>query len=170
VISWADGMRYAAFAYHRPASPRYMRTLDEVHPPMSEDAFNRQFLNPLVGLLADFMRTGIVHGSIRPTNLFWRFGSSAPPQLGECLSAPGGLSQPVLFETIERGMTMPIGRGAGTHADDCYAFGVMAAIFMLGSNPLKGMDDRAIIQTKMEQGTFNALIGHHRLPAHHIEL
>ena len=170
VIAWVDGMRYAAFAYHRPTAPRFMRIIDETHPPMSEDAFNRHFLHPLVGVLAEFMRTGIVHGAIRPTNLFWRYGSTSRPQLGECLSAPAGLGQPVLFETIERGMTMPLGRGAGSHADDCYALGVTTALMVLGHNPLKGIDDRAIIQTKMEQGTFNALIGHHRLSPHHIEL
>jgi hypothetical protein len=137
---------------------------------MGEDAFNRHFLHPLVGVMVEFMRTGIVHGAIRPTNLFWRFGSTSPPQLGECLSAPAGMGQPVLFETIERGMTMPLGRGPGTHADDCYAFGVMVALFILGANPLKGFDDHAIVQAKMEQGTFNTLIGHHRLSPSNIEL
>jgi hypothetical protein len=169
-ITWPDGMSYTALAYHRPLAPRFMHTLDETYPALGEDAFNRLILHPMIGALADFMRTGVSHGAIRTTNIYWRHGSTAPPQLGECLSAPCGVGQPALFETIERGMTMPLGRGVCTHADDCYAFGIVAALFLLGHNPMGGMSDEAIVKMKLEQGTFNALIGHHRMSAAHIEL
>jgi len=170
IVVWPDGMRYGALAYQRPPLPRFMRSLDDVRAPMSEDAINRYFVQPLVGALVEFMRTGVVHGAIRSTNIFWRAGSTAPPQLGECLTAPPGVGQPALFETIERGLCAPIGRGAGNHFDDCYAFGVVVALLVLGFNPFKGLDDRAVVQMKMERGSFNALVGNHRLTPTHSEL
>jgi hypothetical protein len=170
VVVWpSDGARYFALAYQRPAAPRFKQSIDETHTPLSEDSANHQFLTPLIGALNELLRTGTVHNAIRPTNIFWRPGGAAP-QLGECLSTPAGLTQPVLFETLERGMANPVGRGTGTHADDCYAFGVTMALFILGHNPLHGLDDRAIIQSKIERGTFNTLVGNTRLSGSHGEL
>ena len=171
VVHWpADGMRYFAIACQRPLAPRFKQSIDEPHPLMSEDLVNHQFVTPLIGALAEFHRTGIVHNGIRPTNIFWRIGSMTPPQLGECISSPPGPGQPVLFETLERALSTPLGRGAGTHADDCYAFGVTLALFVLGQNPMRTMDDRAVIQSKMERGTFASLVGNSRLSPTHSEL
>jgi hypothetical protein len=169
VVGWPNGQRFYVFVYERPPAPRFATTLDIPHTSMSEDAINHHFLAPLIGVLSEFMRTGIFHGAIRSTNLYWRAGSTTPPQLGEFLSGPAGVGQPALFETIERGMAIPLGRGNGSHTDDCYAFGVMAALLIIGHNPLKTLDDRAIVQMKMERGSFNTLVGSHRLSATHIE-
>jgi hypothetical protein len=171
VVFWpVHNARYFALAYERPTAPRYWQTLEETHPPLNEDAIHQFFVRPFVSALAEFERTGVVHGSIRPTNIFWREGSATPPQLGECLSSPPGIGQPILFETIERALSIPIGRGPGVHTDDCYAFGVTLALAILGHNPLQGMDDNAVIHLKMQKGSFNALIGTRRLPTAHIEL
>ncbi|MGE3623654.1 MAG: serine/threonine protein kinase, partial [Bdellovibrionales bacterium] len=170
VVVWADGIRYSAFAYQRPAAPLLMRSMDEAHAPLSEDVIHRRLIQPMAHGLLDLLRMGVAHGAIRPTNIFWRLGSATAPVLGDCMSAPAGINQPAMFETIERGMTMPLGRGPGTHGDDCYAFGVTLGLFILGHNPFKGMDDRAVVRAKMEQGTFNALIGHHRLSAPQVEI
>lgn len=171
VVLWPpDQTRIFAIAYQRPLAPRLKQSADEPHQPMSEDAANHYFVTPMIGALVELLRTGAVHNAIRPTNIFWRIGVGTPPQLGDCISAPAGVGQPVLFETLERAMSMPMGRGTGTHADDCYAFGVTLALFMLGHNPLRGLDDRAIIQAKIERGSFGALIGNSRLPGTHIEI
>jgi hypothetical protein len=171
VVLWPnDNTRYYALAYQRPLAPRMMIKGDETFPPMSEDAINHYFVAPLIGALSELERVGVVHNAIRPTNIFWRPGGASPPQLGECLSAPAGPGQPVLFESLERAMSTPMGRGPGFHTDDSYSLGVTVAILMLGQNPLKGMDDNAIIQLKMERGSFGAIIGNRRLPASHIEL
>lgn len=156
--------------YERPLSPPYRTTINETYPLMSEDSLNNHFVKPMIGALSELARTGVVHGAIRPTNIFWRDGSTTPPQLGDCLSAPSGVGQPVLFETIERGLSMPIGRGPGTHTDDCYALGITLALLFMGENPLKNMNDQAILQAKINQGSFNALVGTKRLAAAHIEL
>ena len=171
VVHWpALNASYYALAFDRPTAPRYRASLDDTFPAMSEDSVNHYFVTPMIGALLEFQRTGIIHGAIRTTNLFWRDGTATPPQLGECLSTPAGLSQPVLFEPIERGLSMPIGRGPGSHVDDCYAFGVTLALLVMGHNPFQGMDDRAILQAKIERGSFNALVGTHRLATSHIEL
>ena len=129
-------------------------SIDEVHQPLGEDTLNHYFVMPMMRGLLEFQRVGIVHNAIRPTNIFWRLGGATPPQLGECLSAPAGYGQPVLFEPLERAMCNPTGRGSGHHVDDCYAFGVTLAMMIIGKNPLQGMDDRAIIQLKTERGSF----------------
>ncbi len=170
VVAWPDGTRYFALAYERPLAPRFMTSLEENHTALSEDAINHYFVTPMAGALSELQRTGIVHGGIRPTNIFWREGGVSPPQLGECLASPAGLGQPSMFEPLQRAMSPAIGRGPGMHQDDCYAFGVMLSFLVLGQNPLQGLDDQSIIQMKMERGSFNTMVGTHRLPASHIEL
>ncbi|MBV8060552.1 MAG: serine/threonine protein kinase [Alphaproteobacteria bacterium] len=170
VVAWPDNNRYYAFAFQRPLAPRFKTSIDETHTPMREDTVNHYFVTPLIGALQEMQRAGIVHNGIRPTNIFWRPGTAMAPQLNECLSVPGGYGQPVLFETIERGLCPPIGRGVGQHSDDCYALGVTLAMTFLGLNPLQGMDDASILRLKIERGSFAALVGNHRLSASHIEI
>ena len=69
-------------------------------------------VRPLIGVLADMRDKDIVHGNIRPANLF--DGGSRNVErviLGECLASPASYFQPALYETIDRAMTSPIGRG-----------------------------------------------------------
>ena len=124
----------------------------------------------MIGGLVALAHSGIVHNAIRPTNIFWRMGNAAPPQIGECLSTPAGLGQPVIFEPIERALASPLGRGVGIHADDCYAFGVTLAFLVMGRNPLQGIEDQEIIDLKMQRGSFVTIIGNHRLSPSHIEI
>lgn len=172
VVQWSSDpfLKAFAFACQRPLAPRFKQSLDEQHTPLSEDALNHHFVTPMIGALQELSRVGLVHGSIRPTNIFWRFGSATAPQLGECMSAPAGYDQPALFEPIERAMSLPMGRGPGQAIDDCYAFGVTLALIILGHNPLQGLDDRTITQMKIDRGSFAAIVGNRRVHASHIEL
>lgn len=171
ILDWpAQNAHYYTFVYDKPLAGRYWKTLEETHPIMGEDSINHYFVMPLIKALLEFQRMGLMHGGIRPTNIFWRDGSTSPPQIGEGLSAPAGVGQPAMFETIERAMCPPLARGTGYHTDDCYAFGVTLAMVILGLNPYQGMEDRAILQSKMEKGTFNSLVGAKRLSGGHIEL
>jgi serine/threonine protein kinase len=171
IVAWpSDGVSYFALSYMRPLAPRFKQSLDEPHQPPSEDNINHYFVAPMIGALSEFLRTGVVHNAIRPSNIFWRLGTATVPQLGDCLSAPAGLGQPTLFESIERALCSPLGRGTGSHTDDCYALGVTLACLVLGHNPMQGMDDRAIINAKIERGSFNALVGNNRLSPTHSEL
>ena len=170
VVAWPDGTFAYAFVYQRPLTARMMTTLDETRAPLNEDTLGHHFITPMIGALVALRNVGIVHNAIRPTNIFWRIGTPTPPQIGECLSMPAGVGQPVIFEPIERAQAMPLGRGPGIFADDCYAFGVTLAFLVLGRNPLQGHDDQAIIDIKMQRGSFGALIGNNRLSPIHIEI
>ncbi len=170
IVTWPNGARVYALVYQKPTAPRMMTRLDDTFPSLSEDAINRQFVAPMISALLSLSAAGIVHNSIRPTNIFWRTGTAAAPQIGECLSLPAGIGQPVIFEPIERALAMPMGRGIGSHADDCYAFGVSLAFLVLGGNPVKGLDDKAIIEMKMQRGSFSTIIGTRRLLPSHIEV
>ncbi len=170
VVAWSGGARAYALVYQRPVAPRMMNALTDTHQMLSEDSINHQFITPMIGGLIALAHSGIVHNAIRPTNIFWRIGNSAQPQIGECLSAPAGLGQPVLFEPIERSLALPLGRGTGIHADDCYAFGVTLAILVMGHNPLAALGDQEIIDLKMNRGSFATIIGNQRLSPPHIEI
>ncbi|MCL2469918.1 MAG: serine/threonine protein kinase [Alphaproteobacteria bacterium] len=171
VVSWPQqGAHYYTLIYERPRAEHFWSSLDQTHPVMSEDTLTQTFIKPMIKALAEFRRTGFVHGGIRPTNIFWQSASASPPQLGDGLSAPCGVGQPALFETIERAMCAPSARGLGVHEDDCYAFGVTLALVILGRNPFEGMDDAAILRAKIEKGTFGAMIGAKRLVPSQIEI
>lgn len=171
VIHWpAQNSYYYVLVYERPLAEKYWKSLNETHPVMSEDAVNNAFIIPMIKALLEFQRTGLVHGAIRPTNIFWREGSMTPPQIGDGLSAPCGVGQPSVFEPIERALCQPIARGEGNHVDDCYAFGMTLAFIVLGANPFQGIDDQAILRLKLDKGSFNATLGARRLPPAHIEL
>ncbi len=170
VVTWVNGASIYAFIYRRPLAPRMIMTVGEQHPVMSEDAANHYFVTPMIAALAELMRMGIVHNGIRSTNIFWRIGTATPPQLGECASAPAGYGQPVMFETIERALCTPSGRGPGSFTDDCYAFGVTFALLVLGTNPFQGMSDAEIIDVKINKGTFAAMVNNQRLSSSHVEI
>ena len=171
VVHWPDqNASYFALIYDLPVSKRFWSSMDDTNPSMSDDTIHHSFVVPMIKALLEFQRTGIVHGGIRPTNIFWQAGSTTAPQIGEGLSAPSGTGQPVIFETIERAMCQPVARGIGIHTDDCYAFGVTLALLILGSNPLRGMDEHAIIRLKLEKGSFSAIFGNKRIASSLIEL
>ncbi len=170
-INWAaDGARYAGFVYEQPTGPRFWNSLDEVRAPLSEDTINRFFVAPLAGGLQQFADVALMHGSVRPTNIFWRDDDAAPPQLGECVSVSPGVGQPILFESLDRAQAVAYGRGPGNTVDDMYALGVTVVMLVLGRNPMKGMDDAAIVKAKLDHGSFNALVGNQRISSSHFEL
>ena len=165
VVDWpADHGRRYCMIFERPAGRRLMNAVNEAVEPIPEDHLTRQIIHPLVSALKELSSRGVVHGAIRPTNLFYRDLASGGLMLGECLSTPPGYGQPVLLETVERGLASPAGRGNGTMADDLYSLGVTLLLLLLGRNPVAHLDDEAIIQAKIERGSYPALVGQMRLP------
>lgn len=165
LVDWPQdrGRRYC-LVFERPGGKRLMGSLTDTLDPMPEDQLTRQIIHPLVSALKELSSRGVVHGAIRPTNLFYRDLAGGGLMLGDCVSAQPGYGQPVLLETIERGMANPAGRGTGTMADDLYSLGVTLLILALGRNPLSGLDDEAVLQAKLERGSYPALVQQHRLP------
>lgn len=128
-------------------------------------------IKPMIGVLQDFRDKDIIHGNIRASNLFdggqKNFERAV---LGECLAVPASYNQPMLYEPIERAMANPAGRGTGSQLDDLYAFGVTLAMLMRHYDPCEGMSEEDIIERKMEEGTYNILLGKDRFSGAILEL
>ncbi len=131
-----------------------------------------QVVHPLVGVLQDFRDKGFTHGFISPINMFGgvKTGGGSGVVLGDCLSSPCSYNQPLLYETIERSMVDPIGRGKGTLADDIYAFGVSLAVSLRSHDPLKDMSRDDIIRHKIEYGSYFTVTGKDRFKGSILEL
>jgi len=108
---------------------------------------------------------GIPHGNICPQNIYDGGSDSLEnTMLGEMLSTPSGYCQPVLYETIPRGLSHPLGKGIAEISDDIYALGVTLASLLKTHDHIDGLSDEMILQQKMEIGSFNFIVGKNRLP------
>lgn len=109
---------------------------------------------------------GIAHGNIRATNIF---DGGTPTyesaMLGEMLSTPSGYAQPVIYQTITRGLAHPLARGPAEISDDIYALGVTLATLIRSIPAAEGLSDEEIVAAKMETGSFNFIVGKSRFPA-----
>ncbi|WP_207459423.1 serine/threonine-protein kinase [Azospirillum sp. SYSU D00513] len=165
VVNWPpERANRFCLVFERPGGRRLMNSLHESAEPMPEDQLTKQIIHPMVTALRELSSRGVTHGAIRPTNMFFRDLASGGLMLGECVSTPPGFGQPVLMETVERGMCSPAGRGNGTIADDLYSLGVTLLLLYLGRNPVAHLDDEQILQAKIERGSYPALVGQSRLP------
>jgi hypothetical protein len=160
VVDWPPERRRLAVVLGRPSGARLMSPDLSAGRPIREKRLVQSVLMPLIEGLAALEHLGVLHGSIRPDNIFVDGDSVV---LGEGYAAPAGLMQPVLFQTLERGMAMPEGRGEGCRGDDLYALGVTLLLLRLGRNPLPDDDDEAILSRKLGLGTYGALVGDERL-------
>lgn len=128
-------------------------------------------IKPIINTLADMRDKDIVHGNIRPSNLYDGGNHNLDRTvLGECLCLPSGYNQPALYETIDRALVSPIGRGTGTLQDDLYALGVTLAVMMRHFDPMEGLSDEEIIVKKMEEGSYVALLARDRFSGAVLEL
>lgn len=163
VVDWPDGSRKLALILEKPGGRRLMENLNDVIDPMPEDYLTRMVIEPARVALSELSGRGITHGSLRPTNMFYRDITSSGLMFGECISSPCGFSQPALFETIERALCQPSGKGLGSITDDLYALGVTMLVLLLGRNPVKHIDDETFMQMRIERGSYPALVGTMRL-------
>jgi hypothetical protein len=127
-------------------------------------------IEPVCATIKDLITRGVTHRSVRPTNLFYMDEGGERIVLGDCVTAPAAMDQPMLFETIESGMASPLARGGGTYADDLYALGVTLALLLLGRNLAAHLDDEALLRAKIQQGSYATLVGDSRLPLAMIEV
>lgn len=119
----------------------------------------------IIDVVLSMRDKGIAHGNIRVTNIY-DGGSSTfeNAMLGEMLATPSGYCQPVLYETITRGLCNPIGRGPAELSDDIYALGVTLASLIRVSDSHEEFSDEDILNAKIEMGSFNFIVGKSRFP------
>lgn len=167
VVDWDPAERRAqAIILERPAGARLMAPDLTGGRPMPPDRLMHTVLSPIVGALHELAAFGIVHGSIRPSNIFL---GDETATLGEGYAAPTGLAQPISFQTIEGGIATPAGRGRGRPADDMYALGVTVLTLLRGGPPSPGADDDEILSDKLASGSYSALVDGDRVPSRFLE-
>jgi hypothetical protein len=135
----------------------------------SEHELMDTLIRPAAIALADLHRRDTTHRAIRANNMF-RAGPADPVMLGCAWAAPPASRQPCIYEPPYAAICLPAGRGDGSTADDVYALGILLVILALGRDPMAGLDDDAIIRAKVDQGSYAAVTGGHRLPSGITEL
>ena len=167
VVFWPpEGRRRAAVVMERPNGDRVMPSMEKPIEPFKEEPISRRVIRPMVQALSELHYQGVTHRNIRPDNLFYDGNDTerAPIMLGECVSAPAGVNQPVVYETIECGMADPAGRGEGDISNDLYALGVTLVTLLMGKTPLLSMTAEEITALKLMKGSYSALVGDFRVP------
>jgi hypothetical protein len=150
-----------------PAAPG--RPLSANLRPWSERELLDQLLRPVAQALVELHERDATHRAIRPDNLF-RAGPADPVTLGSFCAAPPASRQPCLYEPPYAALCLPAGRGDGAPADDIYALGVTLVTLALGRDPVEGADPDTIIRSKLDRGSYDAIVGRHRLPTAIAEL
>jgi len=163
-VDWPEtGGRRLVIVFDRNFGERICQSSDKTITPMREDQLVQTVVTPLAVALKEMSERYVAHRAIRADNLFYTDASRQAVIFGECVSAPPGLSQPVMYEPIDSAMAMASGRGMGTTADDLYAFGAMLAFLLTGGEEMAGMSDEEIVEAKIVRGSYSALIGQARV-------
>lgn len=143
------------------------RLMSDINVPiqsMSSDVLANTIIKPMCELLTSYHEKGLVHGAIRPTNLFEnQLDQGQSVAVNPCLAYPLGYDEHIIFEPIEIAMAEPDGKGEGHIKNDLYALGVTLAVLMVGHNPISGLSVNEIIEGKLRYGTFSLLLGQHRI-------
>ncbi len=163
-IDWPEtGGRRFVILFDLSFGERLCPTADTKLEPMNEDNVVRMVIQPLLPLLKELSTRFIPHRAIRPDNVFYSDGSRQAMMLGECVSAPPSISQPVAFEPVESAMSRPSARGLGLPSDDLYSFGVLLAYLLSGELATAGQSDEAIVNSKFVRGSYSTLLGDARV-------
>ncbi len=165
VVDWAPlSQRCMAIIYERPLGGRLAADAFGGSPRINEHDVVRQVIEPAIQALSRLSSRGFSHRAIRPDNMYFMDVEMHEVVLGDCVTSPSAFDQPVVFETIERAMASPGGRGEGTASLDLYALGISLVFLLLGRNPTHNHGPDQLIQAKIERGTYNAVCGNERLP------
>ncbi len=158
------GQHSMIIIYDLPKGGKVMAAIEAGAFKVNEYEFPRQIMDPLVQGLKNAASLDFPHRAIRPNNVFFMDEEMQVVVLGDCVTAPPGFDQPDLFETIERSMAQPGGRGTGGLPDDVYALGATLAVLMLGYNPVAKISKDDMVRAKIEQGSYAAICSNARLP------
>lgn len=172
VVNWAlSARRQPVLIFEKPGGSRVFESMDSVITPLTDDQLINGFLTPAVATLREFATRGLTHRNIRPSNLFYSDDSARLIMLGECVSAPPGYNQPLIFESLECGMAIETARGMGTPADDLFALGVTLLSLLIGRNPVVTIDDPySFMLGRINNGSYASIVSNHRIQMNMMEL
>lgn len=164
--------RRYAFLYEMPAGQRLSEQMTPSAPLLRSDIMLQSVLKPMIGVLRDLRSNDIVHGDIHPGNMFGEMKGLALEKflMGECLCLPPSYGLPSLYETVERAMAQPTAKGIGTYEDDMYSLGVTLAVLIRQNDPMTGFTTEQIVRTKVEVGTYAAVLGKDNISGSPLEL
>ncbi len=164
-VDWSEsGREEIVIILPQPPGPPLLPSMDATTQYWTVRELKRDFLIPIMDLLRRMQDDRLTHRNIRPTNLFRRTNDDSVVS-GQIYSAPPGYEQPAMFEPIERAMCPPITRGIGDLSDELFAIGVTLMVLGLGRNPVAGVSDEELLQRRITQGSYNALLGDNKLHA-----
>lgn len=170
VVFWPKEGRYCpAIVVEMPAGKRLFQSIEDRVQPMSEDRLSQSVILPLAQAIREIHGQGLTHRAIRPDNLFWFDTTESEVILGECVSVPAAVNNPIAYETIPCSMASPAGRGIGDPSNDMYALGATLLALLMGHSPGVGRSDDDIIQAKLTYGSYSALAQNARLSLNMME-
>lgn len=151
------------------------RKLSEIMPQLSKHDISDRFMmegvmKPLAGIIAQLEAFHGCHGRINLDTIYYDDTRERRLMLGEAVSCPPGYSQDYFFETLDRSLCDPLGKGGGDAMADCYAIGVVALQLLLGENTLARLSEKEYRTMRLQMGSYNALLGHHELPEKYEDL
>jgi len=158
------GQKSMIVIYEQPAGGRVLDAMKAGAFKFNEYEFPRRIIAPLVEAVKTMAALDHPHRQIRPNNVFFLDEAMQTVVLGDCSTAPWGFDQPMLYETADRAMAQPGGRGRGGTQDDIYALGATLVVLMLGYNPVSRIGDQEMLRMKLEIGSYAAICGEARLP------
>ncbi len=158
------GQRCMAVIYTRPEGGRLLLSATPENRRIDGNDLSRLVLAPLAKTVNELAQHRVTHGSIRPDNLFFMDKERKDLVLGECVCAPPGFDQPAAFETIERALTSPAGRGEGTVGDDLFALGATLVCLLVGHNPVEDLSEDDLIAARTEWSSHTTYCGKAQVP------
>lgn len=168
IIEWpGEGKQVYTFVFDLPPAKRLLAQGAARGVRIGEDRIIEALIKPVLSVLAELQAANLEHGAITADNIFLAGAEGAEVAiLGEGLTSAPFFRHSAVFETAERAMAQPSGRGAGSVKNDLYSFGVCLAFALRGGNPLAGKSDGEVIREKIENGSYNALMEGDRLPSY----
>ncbi len=164
IVDWApENRRCPVILFERPKGGRVFASKTQSRAPISEDMVTRNFLHNVAPTLHDLHLLNETHRAIRPENLFFADEKETQIVLGECLSSPPAVMQPLVCETIENCLAAPGGRGEGSKHHDMYSLGVCILALLTGEYPCLTMLDDQLIRDKFALGSYAAVVQQHRV-------
>lgn len=159
-VDWPPLSRVCvAVIYEQPLGGRVKDEIPESVRPAGRVDLLKRVVKAAVAAFEEMYELEVTHRAIRPENIFFLDEGKETIVLGDCVTAPGGIDQPVAYETIEYGMTMPAGRGDASNAEDIYALGAVLAEMLLRTRDQAIPSEQDVLQMKLEQGSFTTLVG-----------
>lgn len=166
VVHWpAEDRQYFVLVTDMPQGQRLMADVNAKPMQIPEEQIIATMIRPMISALKELHALDIIHGGISPENIFISGPADNPTiVLGEGLTSAPFMRQPVLCETIERGMAQRTGRGVGRYENDLYCLGICVAVALRGENYMAGKSDEEITKLKIQQGSYATMLGRERVP------